>query len=57
MIKWQILHLIKIVSYLLLILLDKKTIVLDLDETLIHCNYNTDIPADVILPIIFPNGD
>ena len=31
--------------------------VLDLDETLIHCNENTNIPSDVILPIEFPNGE
>ncbi|KAL4491980.1 hypothetical protein ABPG72_008401 [Tetrahymena utriculariae] len=35
----------------------KKTIVFDLDETLIHCNESTDIPADVIIPIKFPNND
>ena len=37
--------------------LDKKTIVFDLDETLIHCNESTDVPADVILPIKFPHGE
>ena len=35
----------------------KKTIVFDLDETLIHCNESTDIPADVIVPIKFPNNE
>jgi len=35
----------------------KKTLVFDMDETLIHCNESTDMPADVILPIIFPNGE
>ena len=35
----------------------KKTIVFDLDETLIHCNESTNMPADVILPIVFPTGD
>ncbi|CAK59009.1 unnamed protein product (macronuclear) [Paramecium tetraurelia] len=34
-----------------------KTIVFDLDETLIHCNENAQIPGDVILPITFPNGE
>ena len=34
-----------------------KTLLLDLDETLIHCNESTDMPADVVLPIIFPNGE
>ena len=37
-------------------LLDKKTIVFDLDETLIHCNENTTMPADIVLPIQFPGG-
>lgn len=36
---------------------DKKTIVFDLDETLIHCNESTDIPYDVKLPIKFPHGE
>jgi len=36
---------------------DKKTLVFDMDETLIHCNESLDMPADVILPIIFPNGE
>ena len=35
---------------------DKKTIVFDLDETLIHCNENINIPHDVKLPIKFPTG-
>ncbi|CAD8114470.1 unnamed protein product [Paramecium sonneborni] len=34
-----------------------KTIVFDLDETLIHCNSNISIQGDVILPIHFPNGE
>lgn len=29
----------------------------DLDETLIHCNENTDIPHDVKLQITFPTGE
>ena len=37
--------------------LDKKTIVFDLDETLIHCNETNEEPADVILPIEFPTGE
>jgi len=36
---------------------DKKTLVFDMDETLIHCNESADMPADVILPIVFPNGE
>ena len=35
----------------------KKTIVFDLDETLIHCNESIEIPGDVILPIRFPSGE
>ena len=38
-------------------LLVKKTIVFDLDETLIHCNENQNLRADVYLPITFPSGD
>lgn len=37
--------------------LDKKTIVFDLDETLIHCNETDEEPTDVVLPIEFPTGD
>jgi Dullard-like phosphatase family protein len=36
---------------------DKKTLVFDLDETLIHCNESTDMPYDVKLPIRFPHGE
>eukprot|EP00828_Plagiopyla_frontata_P031148 TRINITY_DN4098_c0_g1_i1.p1 TRINITY_DN4098_c0_g1~~TRINITY_DN4098_c0_g1_i1.p1 ORF type:complete len:450 (+),score=63.59 TRINITY_DN4098_c0_g1_i1:91-1440(+) len=35
----------------------KKTIIFDLDETLIHCNESLDIPSDIILPICFPSGE
>lgn len=35
----------------------KKTIVFDLDETLIHCNESTSIPSDIVLPITFPSGE
>ena len=28
-----------------------------MDETLIHCNESPDIPCDVVLPIVFPNGE
>jgi len=34
----------------------KRTLIFDLDETLVHCNESLDLPADVILPIMFPNG-
>lgn len=37
-------------------ILDKKTIIFDLDETLIHCNEDDDAPCDVKLEIIFPGG-
>lgn len=36
---------------------DKKSIIFDLDETLIHCNESADIPSDVVLPIKFPHGE
>lgn len=36
---------------------DKKTLVFDLDETLIHCNESVDLPCDVKLPIRFPHGE
>lgn len=36
---------------------DKKTIIFDLDETLIHCNENTSMASDVVLPIKFPGGE
>ena len=35
----------------------KKTLVLDLDETLIHCVTAPGQPADLHLPILFPSGD
>jgi len=36
---------------------DKKSIIFDLDETLIHCNESADVPSDVVLPIRFPHGE
>ena len=36
---------------------DKKTIVFDLDETLIHCNDTLEKPCDVVLPIQFDTGE
>lgn len=36
---------------------DKKTVVFDLDETLIHCNESADVPSDIVLPIKFPHGE
>lgn len=35
---------------------NKKTLIFDLDETLVHCNESLELPADVVLPITFPNG-
>jgi len=35
----------------ILLLLDHKTIIFDLDETLIHCNESTDVPSDIVFPI------
>jgi CTD small phosphatase-like protein 2 len=37
-------------------ILDMKTVVFDLDETLIHCNDSLTPPHDVKLPIKFPTG-
>lgn len=38
--------------------LNKKTLVFDLDETLVHCcEDTTTIRPDVVLPIMFPNGE
>ncbi|CAK94861.1 unnamed protein product (macronuclear) [Paramecium tetraurelia] len=34
-----------------------KTIVFDLDETLIHCNESNTSRSDISLPITFPSGD
>ena len=38
-------------------LLGMKTVVFDLDETLIHCNDSTDEKCDVVLAIKFPTGE
>lgn len=35
---------------------NRKTIIFDLDETLIHCNQSLDMPHDVALEITFPNN-
>lgn len=39
------------------ILLAIKTLILDLDETLIHCNTNPGMKSEVTLPITFPGGE
>ena len=36
---------------------NRKTLVFDLDETLIHCNADQSGPADIRLPVTFPNGE
>jgi len=36
--------------------LDNKTLIFDMDETLIHCNENTNLPSDVIVELKFPTG-
>ena len=35
----------------------KKTIIFDLDETLIHCNENQNDDFDVRVPVHFPTGE
>lgn len=35
---------------------DLKTIVFDLDETLVHCN-ETEHNSDVVIAVTFPNGE
>lgn len=35
----------------------RKTLVLDLDETLIHCNTQAGSGCDVSIPVTFPNGE
>ncbi|CAD8105255.1 unnamed protein product [Paramecium sonneborni] len=36
---------------------NRKTIIFDLDETLIHCNESIQIQGDIVLPIKFPSGE
>ena len=36
---------------------DKKTIIFDLDETLIHCNESINSPKDFTIKIEFDNGE
>jgi CTD small phosphatase-like protein 2 len=36
---------------------ERKTLILDLDETLVHCNETLDIPYDHKINIKFANGD
>lgn len=35
----------------------KKTIIFDLDETLVHCVDDANSPSDVLLKIVFPSGE
>jgi len=37
--------------------IDRKTVVFDLDETLVHCNANYVKDADLQLMITFPTGE
>lgn len=39
------------------LMIGMKTIIFDLDETLIHCNENLNMGHQVQLPITFPTGD
>jgi len=34
-----------------------KTVVFDLDETLVHCIEDITQPHDIALPIVFPTGE
>ena len=34
----------------------KKTIIFDLDETLVHTNQNINVPCDVVIPMKFPGS-
>ncbi len=43
------------ITYLLKI--DKKTLIFDLDETLVHCNASENVPSDVVLPIKLNDGN
>ena len=38
-------------------IVDKKTLIFDLDETLIHCNEDPTMPCDAVIAIKFPHGD
>lgn len=40
-----------------IIFLAGKTIIFDLDETLVHCNEGDKLPADTYLDIKFPTGE
>ncbi|KAL4505421.1 hypothetical protein ABPG72_002483 [Tetrahymena utriculariae] len=35
----------------------KKTLIFDMDETLIHCNESASTPSDVIIDVRFPTGE
>ena len=36
---------------------NKKTLIFDLDETLIHCNDNQNIKSDAEIQVVFPTGE
>jgi CTD small phosphatase-like protein 2 len=35
----------------------RKTLIFDLDETLIHCNELDTTPGDILFPFTFENGE
>ncbi|CAD8137385.1 unnamed protein product [Paramecium octaurelia] len=35
----------------------KKTVIFDLDETLVHCNEEDNMSSQIVLPITFPTGE
>jgi CTD small phosphatase-like protein 2 len=46
------------VSFFLVILIVKKTIIFDLDETLVHCIDDIENnPCDQVINVTFPNGE
>ena len=50
----------KIIKYSIFIFIkikELKTIVFDLDETLIHCNENVETQSDITISITFPNQE
>lgn len=46
----------KIINHLTFFI-DSKTLIFDMDETLIHCNESVNIPCDVVVDIKFPTGE
>ena len=44
-------------NFFLIKIKELKTIVFDLDETLIHCNENVETQSDITISITFPNQE